>query len=785
MRISVGQSRKTKVWTVKELTWQDLLQKLQKPTRTQETAQEYKTLPKAKRDDIKDVGGFVGGVLAGGRRTAETVESRSLITLDLDNIDRGGDVWPLVETCLDWAACLYSTHSHTEANPRVRLIMPLARDVTGEEYEAIARKIAEMIGIDLCDDTTFEASRLMYWPSCPHDAPYVFREQEGPAVDPDEVLALYKDWRDVASWPVSSRREALSKHAAKKQGNPLEKPGVIGAFCACYNIPEAIEKFLPDVYRPTSDPKRYTYQGGSTIGGLVLYQDGLFAYSHHATDPIEGKLVNSFDLVRLHLYRGLDEDSDPGLPVTRLPSYKKMIETAVSDEEVSFYLIKDQIDEDPDPEPEEDWRKQLTLTSKGQLASTINNIVLVLLNDERLKGAYYFDAFKERPCVDGDLPWAKAAERLTDNWTDVDDAGLRQFLELKYNIDNPGKIRDAVDLAMMGRIRHPVREYLEGLTWDGVERVDSVFIDQLSAADTPYTRAVTRAALIGAVARIMHPGCKHDHTLVLIGPQGCGKSTTIARLGREWYTDSLYTMSGKEAYEQLQGYWIIELGEMAAARKSEVEQIKQFISKQSDNYRAAYARRTQEHLRQCAFFGSTNDSDFLRDYTGARRFWPVVVKGGGNGLTAEEVDQIWAEAVAAYKAGEKWHLTKAMEAEAREVQKEHTETSGKLGLIEAFLEKPLPADWQTRTLEERRLYFSGDFDGEDEEVKPRETVCAIEIWCECFYGDPKQYTQSQAREIGNILKSLDGWEYKGGIQAGTIYGRQRGYVRKVEEGLFG
>lgn len=788
IEISVGASRRAKTWKKTSYTWQGLLKKLSSPTRTQETMAEYKAMAKAKRDDLKDVGGFVGGILKNGTRKADMVEARSLITLDLDHLPKGADIWPDVEVALDWAACMYSTHSHTEDNPRVRLILPADRLMTPDEYEAVARYVASLIGIDLCDDTTFEASRLMYWPSCSHDADYVFRHQSGDFLSVDEALATYDDWRDVSSWPVSSRKAKLDAARAKKQGDPTEKHGVVGAFCREYDIPAAIEHFLQDVYRPTSDPERYSYEGGSTVGGLVLYQNGAFAYSHHASDPIEGKLVNSFDLVRLHKFKDLDDGSDETKP-QQLPSYKAMVEFALQDEAVSYRLAMERIDsafdEQDEEEQEENWQKSLKITSKGMIANTINNIVLILLHDERLAGTFFFDSFRERPVVADDLPWIPFKNRVNDNWTDADDAGLRRFLEMYYQIESPSKIRDAVDLAMLSCVRHPVREYLDSLTWDGVPRVDSLFIDYLGAEDTQYVRAVTRASLVGAVARIMKPGCKHDHTLVLIGPQGCGKSTTLGKLGKQWYSDSLYTMSGKEAYEQLQGFWIIELGEMAAARKSEVEQIKQFISKRSDNYRAAYARRTEEHQRQCAFFGSTNDSDFLRDYTGGRRFWPVVVSDASENraqsLTEETVNQVWAEALEMYKAGEKWYLSSDMEAQARRAQKAHTEVNGKQGLVEAFLEKKIPKDWDQRSLEERRLFWSDSFADEEPDEKKLETrtkVCAIEVWCECFNGEPKLYTQAQAREIGNILKMIDGWEYQTGLSMGKPYGRQRGFVRK-------
>ena len=776
-------------WTNSELMWSEFLARLSVPLKTQETMSEYQSMPKAKRDVIKDVGGFVGGTLIDGRRRADSVEKRSLVTLDLDDIPTGTDIWPIIENGLDCAAAIYSTHSSMPTSERLRVVIPLAREVSPDEYGAISRRIASYIGIDLCDDTTYEPSRLMYWASCPFDADYIFKYIDSPILDPDEILSTYKDWTDVTEWPVSSRRDAVAKTGVKKQGDPTEKHGVIGAFCKVYNIPDAIETFLPGIYTEGKDPNRWTYSEGSTVGGLVLYEDQKFAFSHHGTDPISGKLVNAFDLVRIHKFKDLDIDEPESEIITKLPSYKAMMDLAISDEEVAYQLAMDKIEGAFDDMPEQDttWLKKLEVTNKGGIANTIDNVVLILTNDPRLNQAYYYDAFKERPIISGDLPWVRLSERTSNVWTDVDDAGLRRFLELEYKVESAQKIRDAVDLAMLEKIRHPVREYLDSLAWDGEERLDTLFIKYLGADDSAYVRAVTRAALIGAVARIMRPGCKHDHMLVLVGPQGCRKSTTLAKLGKEWFSDSLFTVQGKDAYEQVQGYWIIELGEMAATRKSEVEQIKSFISKQSDNFRAAYARRTQDHPRQCAFFGSTNDDEFLRDATGARRFWPIDVDNTGrimaDKLDEHEIDQIWAETVAAFKSGEKWYLPEAVEAEAKIVQKDHTEDSGLSGAIEEFVERKITEDWYERNLDERRLFWINEFDDADESVLvQRNKVCAVEVWCELYNKDLGSFKISDAREINRQLTNLPGWRKHGVLKFGKTYGRQRSFVRIGFEG---
>ena len=788
--IAVGESRRSTQWQNKEVLWSQLVERLSIPTKTPETIDEYRGFAKSKRDEIKDVGGFVGGSLKGGRRKAEAIMQRRLLTLDLDDVPRNADPWDTVVLVLGCAAVLYSTHSHRPEAPRLRLVMPLSRPVSPEEYSAIARKVAQDIGIDMCDDTTYEPHRLMYWPSASINAEYRYEVEDGPWLNADEQLARYVDWHDPSEWPISSRRAEALHRLASHQESPLEKNGIVGAFCRVYDIHDAIEHFLPDTYEKYDD-NRYTYKGGSTSGGLVLYDNGVFAYSHHGTDPASGKLCNAFDLVRIHLYGNLDDDTSPGTPSHKMPSFMKLQDEAMQIPEVreelakaNFERLKDRFD---DPDEDYDWVGQLTCNKNGKFDNTINNVQLIMEHDAGLRGKYFYDTFKERMTVCGDLPWCKLADRMTTTWTDTDDAGLRNFLEIKYEIVNTMKIGDAVLLAMQSCMRHPVREYLLSLKWDGVARADTIFIDYLGAEDTEYTRTVTRKALIGAVARIMQPGCKHDHILVLVGPQGCRKSTTLAKLGKSWFSDSFYTVQGKEAYEQIQGFWLIEMGEMAATRKAELESIKQFVSKQSDSYRAAYAKRTQEHPRQCTFFGTTNDDEFLRDATGGRRFWPVTVtdKGRETGdyFTAETVDQVWAEIVMRYSAGENWYLDNAkIEAVARQIQDAHTEMNGKQGLLEQFVERLLPKDWATRNLSQRLAYWNDGFDDEKQAgTERRKAICALEIHCELFGGTVKDYTPQKTREYNAMLKRLPGWKARSRINYGEIYGQQRGFVREETE----
>ena len=797
LTIATGKNRHETSWKNRELLWSQLVEKLSQTIRTSETFEEYTKMSKSQRDEIKDVGGFVGGTLKGGRRKTDAVVWRQVVTLDADYAK--GDIWASVEALLGTGCCIYSTHSHSPEKPRLRLVVPLSRPVSPEEYQAVSRRIAADLGIDFFDDTTYQPHRLMYWPSTSQDGEFIFKYLDEPWLDPDEMLARYPDWRDPSYWPESSRTIQARKKLADKQGDPLTKPGIVGAFCRTYTIPEVIENFLRDVYTPAGKG-RYTYIPGSTTGGLVLYDGDTFAYSHHGTDPISGLLVNAFDLVRIHKFGELDEEAKEGTPTVRLPSYLAMLDFARSDDRVKLTMgeeklieAQEEFGEIADDTTDMTWLTKLETNRKGEYQATIDNIVLILENDPRLKEKIALNEFTKGPVILGDLPWHKIKDvENGDPWKDSDDAALRHYIEAIYEISSPTKVNDALAIVQERHRFHPIREYLDGLKWDNVPRLDRLLIDYLGAEDCEYTKTVTRKAFTAAVARIYQPGIKFDYMLTMIGPQGIGKSLLLKMLGQRWFSDSITTVLGKEAYEQLQGAWIIEMAELTATRKAEVEAIKQFISKQEDIYRVAYGRRVSRFPRQCIFFGTTNDREFLRDKTGNRRFWPVevgvgeITKSLWKDMTQEEIDQIWVEAKTVWEKGEKLWLDPEMEKEAIIRQEKHTEESAKTGLIQEYLDTLLPENWDDLDIGARRRYIHGTEFGECQEgTVRRDRVCAMEIWVELFEGDPKQLNPMQAREINDILRRLPDWKpYTGGsgkLKFGKLYGLQRAFVRKDYE----
>ncbi len=788
--LATGHSRTSKKWRNRHWQWSELLQRCSETQRTNETAAEYAKMSREEQSNVKDVGGFVGGYLSGGVRKNTNVLYRSVATLDIDYGTL--NVWEDFQMAFSFAAMLYSTHKHSEKTPRYRLVFPLSRQVTPAEYEPLCRKIAAEIGIDLFDDTTYELPRLFYWPSTSKDADYVFEYQDGPACNVDQILGQYVDYRDVSAWPVSSREGDVIAHEIKKAGDPTEKPGVIGAFCRAYSIEDVIERFLSDYYDPTGVDGRYTYKLGSVAGGLVCYE-GKFAFSHHETDPASRQLCNAFDLCRLHLYGAKDEGSR-ALDITRKPSYLAMIDFASQDRNVKLILSRDKqqaaADDFADVELPEDyndeWKGDLEYSKSGKLQCTIGNIILILENDPALRGHIVHDLFAGYDGVVGGLPWNKNATQ----WTDTDDANLRVWLEKNYDITGKEKIADALTAVLTRHSYHPIRDYLNGLTWDGTPRLERLIIDYIGAEDTELNRVMTRKHFTAAVTRVFKPGCKYDYCLVMTGPEGAGKSTLLNKMGGQWFNDSITTTEGKEGMDQLRRAWIIEMGELASIKRSDVESIKAYLSKRVDIYRAAYARRTAEHPRQCIFCGTTNEALFLKGDNGNRRFWVIAVDPTLRKYSAWQDaidcdrDQLWAEAMHYYQQGEKLYLDDRLEAQAKQRQAEYNDDHDDplADMLLNFLDAKLPADWETYDLNRRRAWWRDPDPLSADGTETRTRVSAVEFICERMGRDlaDKEF-KYLARKISNLIKALPNWEKVSTTKhCQNLYGIQRGYRRIVE-----
>lgn len=774
--VSFGKHRADKTWKPQYLTWDEFVDRLRKVRRTSETMAQYDKLHNIGRGKIKDGPAFVGGLVRGGRRKKENIDTRCLITLDVDHAD-DGFLFSAELVLGGKAYVIYSTHSHRPEKPKYRLIVPVDRAVSPDEYAAVSRKLAEQIGMEYFDKTTFDVHRLMYLPSCSKDADPMLEVYEGEPLDVDGMLAEYDDWRDPLQWPRHVDDKA-QRQTSKRMEDPKIKLGVVGAFCRCYSISEAIATFLPETYESVDDSlTRYTHVGSSSFGGLVVYDDDTFAYSHHESDPCGGREVNAFDLVRLHKFGKLDDRASERTNIDKLPSHTAMVAFATQDGKVKRDRLSElsedfegtEAEEDDEKKPGVDWIDQLKMNSKtGFPLSTAKNAEIILSNGP-FRGVLAYDAFGNTEVIRRSLPW-RTRERPHEDyepWLGADDRRLEHWFGKTYEIKSGTTIKNAfTEVAHMNKF-HPIIEYLEAQKWDGIARIDRLFIDYLGAEDSDYVKEVTRKMFIAAVKRLYEPGCKFDYMLVLVGPQGAGKSTIIQMLARRWFSDSLKTFDTKDAGEHLQSAWIFEFGELAGMTKTEVDEIKQFITKRGDKYRVAYDRVITDFPRKCIFFGTTNNMDFLKDPTGNRRFWPVVIdpdkrtKSVFTDLSEYEIGQVWAEVLKAYESGEALTLSPEIEQQAARIQGMHMEDDPRVGLIQEWLETPIEDEW-------------GE---ESEQGTVRNRVCASQVWVECLHSKAGSIRPWEAREICNILRRIPGWKERKGRARLPVYGLQTIFER--------
>lgn len=785
--IAVGNSCETKFWSNEEVTFDELCQRLFNTKYTSETIEQYKHFNKEERNKAKDNGGFVGGKLKGTKRGVSEVLFRSMLTLDLDKTKVGFIDKFTAES--KYLSCLYTTHSHTKEEPRCRVIVPLSRDVTPDEYNAIARLFASQFGIEQFDACSFRIAQLMFYPTTPKDGEFIFKKVEGEILNPDKFLADYPLWQDISTLPLTP--DELPKNnvqKGRKKKDPTELKGVIGAFCRAYTVQEAIETYLSDVYEPTDKSNRYSLKSADSKGGLIIYDDK-YAFSHHATDIACGKELNAFQLVMLHLFGSDNNDA-----------VKKMKEVARDDEHVRTQLIldngefdEDEINDDNQSEspvvskakPIKDWISKLSIGIDGAIENTSKNLEIILENDKNLQG-FAYNELSNRVEVIGRVPW----DRPKDNrfWREADESQLRLYIDKKYIEFKERNFEVAFNSIVDNRRFHPVRDYLDTLPkWDGVKRVEEVFIKFLSADDNEYTRAITKKTFAACVARAYHPGTKFDSIPVLDGAQGIGKSTLIKYLaGEEFFSDnlSLTDMNDKTAAEKIQGNWLIEIGELSGMKKADIEKVKSFVSTTDDKYRASYGRVVESHPRQCVIFATVNGDGrgYLRDITGNRRFWIVkcnqtLQKRMWDENDKDYRDQFWSEAKEIYESGEELYLEGSLLDIATDYQNEALEQDERVGIVEQYLNRLLPTNWHEMDLYKRRSFLNGDDFICEKGTIQRTEVSNAEIWCECFGKSQSDLKSSDSYQLAAIMKQIGGWERTSSIKKQPIYGRQKIYKK--------
>ena len=639
LKISVGASRKSTSWKTTELHLREFYDKLKTPLRTQETLDVYLGMPKSKQDNLKDNGGFVGGQLD-GNRIVKNLRGRDVVTLDLDHCPAGAtEKVKQAVMKLGCTYCIYSTRKHRPSAPRLRVILPTNRTMTVDEYEPVARKLASLMLPDMSwyDPTTFEVTRLMYYPTCSCDGEFIYAaDTEHDFIDVDGVLLLYDDWHDISSWAAVPGVEAKQQKAAEAE-DPTTKKGIIGAFCRTYSITEAIDTFLSDEYIPAG-ADRYSYAKGSTSGGAIVYDDK-FLFSHHATDPCSGRLVNAFDLVRLHRFGELDEKAAPGCPVTKLPSTTAMRDFVREDEKTQAALAQER-------SANIQLAFEQSLDAKGMTAEP-DFAKHMADHLAALDGVMFTtDVLKQTLSVAGVQLWY---DEITHKFRSV---GTEQAFGIpessvgnampsviddlyrQAKVDRAGTttISDRMGLIWRQNRVNPVTDMLQNGLWDGTDRV-SILLDELMQLpqDDSTSRFLVQRWLSQCVALARNSDRQPygaEGVLVLVGGQGIGKTSLFRRLAVEpdWFNEgAVLNFRDKDTLIGATDSWISELGEMERTLRSDEGALKAFITKPSDTLRRPYERAAEMHARRTSFCGTLNSERFLRDDTGNRRFWTVPI----------------------------------------------------------------------------------------------------------------------------------------------------------------
>jgi len=800
------------------LTWKQMIEKFGSPVTTRETMKEYLAMPRETQDRIKDVGYFVPAHYEGNVRKKANLGLKDLGTLDYDHAGVNF-LEEIKETFDGYEFVLYTTHKHTPEKPRFRVVFLFSRPVDDAEYQAVMRKLAAMGNIDDTDDTTFQPSRVMHFGSHASDGEFIFEHVPGRTIGVDDLLATYNDWHDISQWPVSSRVSTPLRESGRKAQDPRQKTGIVGAFCATYDIEAAIEKFLPGVYLPGSSANRLTYSGSTGSNGAVLYDDGQFLYSNHESDPCAGKNVNSWDLVRLHLYGELDDRQPEDTAPSKWKSYQAMALLAKDDPEVKAALVAERLqieddfadfatDEDDDVETTETTAAQdaasddeddglgpipthvlrpakekfigveaaikqwgLKTNNFGLVPNSLMNVEKILDNDPRLKGCVIYNEFLCDMLQIKRMPgFAHIPQKDGSPWSDDADLALKSYTEKVYGVIFPTTlIREGVRRAARKRSFDPVKEWMDSLVWDGVERLSSFLHKTLGAEQNAYHAAVFTKWLCAGIARTYDPGHKFDNMLVLEDDEGKGKSRLLRALANGWFTDDFsFGLSSKEVVEQAKGSLIIEVAEMSTRSSADVEHIKAFLSRGEERVRMAYAHHTGYFPRRWIIGGTTNETAYLKSETGNRRFW--CVRGDGREIDVDAVKrivpQLWAEAKHLYlEWAEPLYLEdKTVLAFAVEQQAARVESDDWHGAIEMWLDTPTE-DFGTP-------------------AAPRGMTCALEIWCAALGGDFDKFKKSDSRRIGAIVRKL-GWETHSTVRLDAPYGRGRGFIRKRRPVLSG
>ena len=729
--------------------------------------------------DKKECGNYVLGKLArstrdhsdkpgcrGYHRQKTTIESRSGLTLDVDHPDP--EFVDRLELLLPYAAVIHTTYSSTPTEPRYRVIMPADRNMTPEEYHAAASVFMDQMGIKSFDPGSVQPERYMFRPAAPRPDWFHHWVIEGPEFSVDDA---------VSQWSPELAQLPVPKLSTSKR-SPYDLAGAVGAFNRAYTIDEAIQQY--DLPYESEGADRWHLVGASSGAGVSLVSDGL-VFSHHVSDPAGGQTCSAFDLVRLHRFGDKDDEDALALPVNRRPSHAAMLNLAAEDARVVADLVGVDFSEAMGEEAEKGgWRVGLRINARtGDFVDSITNWDLVREHLPVFKGLRYNEMTLAVETED-DLPW-RPVTRGGPVFGVTDRAALCHYLEREFGI-RPARafVDELVNTTAQQRYVNPVRDYLLSLTWDGVSRIETCLP---GVRPTTFTRMVARKSLVAAVARMMDPGCKWDHTLVLYGPEGLGKSWWIDRMACGW-SATLGRIGDKDTLLTMQRSWIMVSDEGYSLRKADADVQKEFLTRTEDIFRAPYERESVVHPRHCVIWGTTNDEVFLRRQEGNRRF--LIVRSEDKVdfdlMTQEYVDQLWAEAFVLYRRGERLFLTEQESSLAAREREEFTEEDALAGVLEEYLDVLVPEEWGEMSPEARVVWMQNRADGfSPPGVYQQQETCSAQLWVEALgrrFGDHKR---NDLLEINAAMKRLPGWKVKPGRHRVPHYGPQLVFERRELE----
>lgn len=763
--LSVAPSVSSRRWEAATLTWERLVDRAHHP------------------ESVKDCGGYVAGRLKGTARRKGQVEYRSAVTLDAD---AASETLPGLVAGLGLRALVHSTYSHTRAHPRYRVIFPImGSGLSEEEYPRVARGLMEALGEAQFDPGSTQPERLMFWPATANPDEYEVVECQGETAT---AQGLLRDFGGLQATP---------DHKTGPKRDPKELPGVAGAFNRVYDMARAVAEFhLP--YDPVDgEPNRWHYTPAESEGGVIVYPDG-YVFSNHASDPAYGRALSLFDLVALHVYGG--EDRAAGVPQSTAPADRPSIQRAMREfaarpEIVTELVAADFADVDGDEDgarglPE--WVLEFHLHPKtGKPLDDVHNWDLLMRHDPVLRGLAR-NNMDLTTVTRRQFPWRTVEAGKTDALTNADRAQISAHLQRAYNMPRPAQeqLNGVIDMVAQENAFHPVNEYLEGLEWDGVSRIETY----LPGAPDAYTRRVARLVAVQAVARALDPGVKVDNCLILTGRQGLGKSWFVETMARGW-TCTLGPIEGgglRDTVMAMTRSWITVADEGFAMKKADAEALKQFVTLTHDVIRLPYAREHVKLPRRQVIWGTTNDAVFLRAQEGNRRFLIVEVaeKLDFGKYTDEYVNQVWAEAVHIWKTSRDKYglkdnpelfLNAAEEQAAESVRSMATEEDSVGGLIQAYLDTLVPANWADMSPDERISWLRDEEQGIVSGTHPIEVVCSLEIWEIALGRERGKHSRVDILQITNALKQLPGWF--GPMPKPTrlpFYGPQRVFARLDE-----